>query len=448
MRSLKGLVQSALAWIWWLRLQFKRSRVRRSLARPAHDQNLLILSWAFPPVATVGVHVITTLTRVAVRAGWSVDVVCGPAPDSPSEAGLELLESVPSEVRVWRVSSCFADSHGSRLHPLHGTVPDIDGHFVCAMAMAELALSISEPKQPSFILATGPRFSNFVAARWLADWLDCALILHYRDEWTVRTPDFVHAGDDDRKAEQACLQRADLVLFSSDAKLSCYRSAFPELDNVRFHVVLNGWDPWFREFGKSPRSVVAPCRFSILYAGRWHRSIHSLIHDLLNLFQAQPRWVEKLQFVFVGEQTGDNLGPLMELAASYPMSIKLVPQVPLSEALQMMNQASSLLLINEHIYDGVIPQKTYDCLATDRPILVYGDSGGAASIVSDLGAGLVAKPGDVAGLASALSGFLSQPPDRWNSNRRTKWIASTNRERTLTDALSLIKFTRRPGASP
>lgn len=435
---LKVAAQSVLIWTWRIKLKYQGLRCHSRLGKGTPSRRLVIVAWAFPPAASVGVHVISTLARVAIAERWSVDVICGPAPESPNTAGLEFLESIPREVVIWHVKSRLVDERGSRVHPAKGSVADIDGSYVTALALADCAFQVLRGTRPAAILATGPRFSNFVAARWIAASLGSDLVLHYRDEWSVMTPDFVQSGTADRIAEAKCLCAARLVFFASDEKRKKYCSSFPALDHRRFHVMLNGWDPWFRRASAAQVAMPVDERFTLVYAGRWHRDIQILLNDLSHILSVAEPWAERLTFQFVGDQTPDNKRSLESFRTRFPTSIEALPQMPLTAAVSQMNRASALMLINEHIYNGVIPQKTYDCVATDRPILVYGTTGGAAQIVEELGAGRVVQPGDLAGLANAIQEFMTTDRMRWVTQARSDWTRITNRELIVTETLRLI----------
>lgn len=447
---LKGLPQTFLAWAWMGMVLLRSLTVRR---RAPASRDMLIVAWGFPPLASVGVHVIASLAREAAREGWRVWVVCGPEPANVSAAGLELLQGLGPAVTIVRVRSRFMDDHGARLTTLPGMVPSLDGDYLTAWAMLNAALPELRQRMPAVVVGTGPRFSNFVAARWLADLCHCPLVLHYRDEWTVNTPEFVHPGEFERDVERDCLQRADLVLFASQPKLTAYRKAFPDVAPGKLAVMMNGWDPHFHSIPIPPANaadkLIDRDRFALLYAGRWHGSLQPLIDNFDALLRQHPEMVDRLQLVLVGNQTETNSRLLADFQASWPGCVRVSPQVCLSEAVALMRMASALLLINDHVYDGVIPQKTYDYMATGRPILVYGEAGGATAIVLNVQAGLCVGVTDMPALHAALTSFMAVASDHWNSEKRLVWVEANNRSRLIQSALVQIQaLTQLPRYQP
>ena len=86
---------------------------------------------------------------------------CRPAPRRPEAAGTYLLQSLPEDVRIHRVNPPAID-------PSPRCVPYIDGGFVNMLATVSLARRAFHDDPPTVILATGPRFHNFVAAYYIA----------------------------------------------------------------------------------------------------------------------------------------------------------------------------------------------------------------------------------------------------------------------------------------
>src|SRR6185312_10990555 len=123
-----------------------------------------------------------------------------------------------------------------------------------------------------------------------------------------------------------------------------------------------------------------------------------------------------------------NLALLEAFAQTTPGLILVLPAATPTTAIEIQRESSALLLINDHIYEGVVPLKTYDYLCAPRPILVFGRGGGAAQIVQELGAGLVSDVGDADGFTAALETMMSDDPARWNTVERQTWSARQRSE--------------------
>src|SRR6185295_8134517 len=81
---------------------------------------------------------------------------------------------------------------------------------------------------------------------------------------------------------------------------------------------------------------------------------------------------------------------------------------PHLEALQAMRRAYALVLLGHGgkadsvLYTG----KIYEYLTSGRPVLGILDSGPAADVILEAGAGAVVRPGEVASTAQAIEGLL------------------------------------------
>jgi glycosyltransferase involved in cell wall biosynthesis len=58
----------------------------------------------------------------------------------------------------------------------------------------------------------------------------------------------------------------------------------------------------------------------------------------------------------------------------------------------------------------IVPGKTYEYLASGRPILAAVPAGDARDLVLAAGAGIAVEPDDVAGIAAAIRTFMRQAP--------------------------------------
>ena len=417
----RAFLVTPLAILWRAAVVAKLSLRHRAAPKGRH---LLLVSWDFPPSSATGVHVPASLVRYACAEGWQVSVVCAPAPAVPSAGGVALAECLPPIATIHRVSSYLATEHCVRLHPAW-TLPDIDGGYLNAVALADKAFKALRHDPPSVIVASGPRFANFLAARWLARVFAARLVLHYRDEWTVNTPAFVQNTPRDREEEALCLEQADLASFVSEGKRDVYRAAFPHLDPAKLIVVPNGWEPYFHEKAQNTRRLPADA-FTVSYTGRWHASLATLLGAFTAALVRWPNTAPRLLLVIVGNQLPENERLLAVFRARHTNHILVLEATTQTAAIEIQRDSAALLLINDHIYSGVVPLKTFDYLCSSRPILVFGRSGGAAEIVRSLGAGLSVSVDDPQAFGDALIALLHQPA-AWDTPARRAWCARHSR---------------------
>lgn len=385
-------------------------------ANPTKNK-LLLLTWEFPPQVTGGVYRPLSFARHAAASGWRAEVVCGPEPDVPSEAGRYLAGLLPAEVPVTRVA---ADS-GPHPWPL----PKIDGGIVNALSLFEAAAARIRPGEGGVILASGPPFSNFVAGLWLARRTGWKLVLDYRDEWTQTPFRFVDKSGANPAWEKRCLARADMVVFTTPSQLAHAQGLFPELARSTNAVVYNGWEPGdFAQAAPAGRPD-AGVPVTLAYLGNLGAMAapDAFLNTLSVALSTRPELRNRIRIRLVGHKRPDALEALA--AFPFPEVLEMVDPIPKQEACGMMRAVDGLLLLNPAGLRRYIQGKLYEYIASGTPIVVFGAGGEMGEIVDSLGAGTTVAEGDAAGLAKALDGLRA----RRNSNpeQRRKWLDSRER---------------------
>lgn len=430
---LKSLVATPFALAWWA---YVNSRMRLSSGKTSKRQNSVVLiSWDFPPNASTGVHLPVSFARHAAEAGWRVSVVCGPGPAEPTPAGVELADSIPKEVRIHKVSRLIAGEH--RTHLWRAVMPTLDGGFQNGLALAQATIDALADDPPAVVVASGPRFCNFMAARMVADAFGARLLLQYRDEWTINTPAFVITGSRDHREEPLCLARADVVSFVSDGKRELYRAAFPQIDARKFIVTPNGWEPYTQEQAREGTAHLPPGKFTITYTGRCHVSIEPFLDCCRALLAARPALAETLRVVLVGDQVPFNNDAMAAFEVDHPGVLLTLPAVTPAEAIEIQRESSVLLLINDYLYEGIIPLKTFEYLCRAQPVLAFGRTGGAARIVEETGAGLSVDKTDVKAFEATILRFM-RDGHSWDTPERQAWRERHSRKALVGEMLTAI----------
>jgi glycosyltransferase involved in cell wall biosynthesis len=218
----------------------------KPVRRRGSGRHLALLAWALPPNSNAGVHRPLSLLRYGPGAGWRVAAFHGVAPANQRQHGEELRASIPDVVRLCEVAEL-------KLQPSYRATPQIDGGFGNAIAFARHAIATLRDDPPDVVLASGPPFFVFVAARWLARHFGVSLVLDYRDEWSECPFDFVAHGRDDRAWEERCHADAAAVVFTTESHRRHQIAAFAGLEAARTHVLPNGWEPGDFETSKEAR---------------------------------------------------------------------------------------------------------------------------------------------------------------------------------------------------
>lgn len=395
MTSLATLVDTAVMGAKWLRLE--RPRLRRA-TRSRTGRHLALFAWALPPSSNVGVHRTLSFIRYGCQRGWRIDAFSSEPPATQRQHGEELLARVPREASIHVVPA-------SSREPSYRIFPRVDGGFTNALLYAQTAIEAMANDPPDAVLASGPRFFAFVSALFVARRFGVPLVLDYRDEWTECPFEFVQKSGRDRAWERRCLRSADAVFFTTQSQLQHQISTFPELDPRKAHVVSNGWDPdefLPRRDERVPIVGDTGSTLRIAYVGSLAGQTppDDFLESLQRLLTDEPEWASRIRVRFIGRR-----GPRAEEAIrafAFPAVLEVIDQIGKREAVAQMQESDALLLLARPGLERYLPAKTFEYLATRRPILVFGSRGEPSTLVQELGAGIYCPADSAAALRDAF----------------------------------------------
>lgn len=399
--------------------------------RPANSKHILLLVWSMPPNVNGGVYRPTTLVRYGTQLGWRFTVVTGPQPDQVSEAGKYIRDKIPA-------SATIRHTEPYRINRRNLPFPDVDGGIMNALRIFYAGRRLVSRTPPAIVMASGPTFQNFIAAKLLARHFRAKLVLEYRDEWSQCPFEFVRKYSADHQRESECLSRSDAVIFTTISQLQHQVGAFETLNPDKCHVVPNGWDPVDLIAGAAHEgslSKSAEPAFTLAYLGAL--GLVGGINDFLMQFEQVLRNNPPLQSRIKLKLVGGKSAEVVERLDSFPFDgiIEQVDQVPKADACRMMSTANALLILNPPGMSRYIAGKLYEYLASGTPILVYGEGGEIEAIIKNLGAGIVVPYGNTSALATALSDIRSI--DR-SGSKVSDWLDEHTRERLAGRTISIL----------
>ena len=250
------------------------------------------------------------------------------------------------------------------------------------------------------ILTTGPPHSVHLIGRRLQRAWGVQWIADFRDPWT----DIHYAGSLgrhgvaeglDRRLERSVLCRADDIVTIS----SSLQRDLNERTDTPVHVIRNGFDT--DDFSTIEASVSTET-FDLVYVGSLF-GVPSFLLDAIASLRAGGEALD-LRLRFIGDSPEALPNAVAERALSSVVSIER--PVAHERAVEEMARAGLLLLTIETSWsyaNGVIPGKTYEYLASGRPVLGLGPrEGDAAAILSSTAGGQMHAPEDVAGMMDTI----------------------------------------------
>lgn len=402
---------------------------------------LLLIAYHFPPIGGAGAQRSAKFARYLPDFGITPVVIAGPA-GSPSRWEPEdrtQVREVGDEVTVIRpVDRPMEREDFSRWGRLLGNTTDRERWW--RDQIVTLGLEAAETHHVDAIFVSLQPYLGLSGAVELGDRLGLPVVADLRDPWALDEVR-LYLSRAHRLAERRTmgrlLDRCALVIANTPDATSAIREAFPFLGEDRLATITNGFDATDFE-GVATRQPDG--RFRIVHTGYLHTSIaqaqgrnrtaKALLGGSLwsiDLFGRSHHYL--LQALELLKLENPDLAATVDLALAGVLSqadLDLVEQSPVRDqvkllgyldhraAIHEMVQADAVFLPMHDIPPGrrarIVPGKTYEYLASGRPILAAVPPGDARDFVSSVGAGVVTDPSDVAGIARAIEALAAGSP--------------------------------------
>jgi hypothetical protein len=395
---------------------------------PARRLRVLYVAFYFPPAA--GGAVERTLRFLAYLPDAGVDAEVLTAEDAKWLADdPAALARVPPGLRVHRVpyrgpgnrvapSARLARATTplarlttrARLLPRRLLVPDVDVPWLVDVVPAARRLLASgrfdalvTTSPPHSVTLAGALIARGRPEPWIGDW---------RDPW-LDHPDL----DLERRSVRAKTalaarlaahagRRLDAAACVDDGIAAEVRRLAPR---ATVAVIPNGAE--VEQIAALERHPAVPGP-TLLHAGYFFgdRSPRTLLDGLALLLRERPAAAGTLRVRFVGGVPDADRAAIHALGLGDVVSLE--PTRPHAEVLQAERDADALLLFMQDKGPRsapFVPQKTWEYLAAERPVLaLVPPDGAAASELRAAGAGEVVAPGDAAGACAALGRVLDR----------------------------------------
>jgi glycosyltransferase involved in cell wall biosynthesis len=396
---------------------------------------IIVVAYHFPPIGGGGSQRWLKFLRYVPEADTELQlsVITGPgAPAdrwSPTDSSLSL--DLPAECSVRRLPGPEPPDDSRWLGRLERWlfVPTpwsrwwVDGVVAAGAENPPDAIVASMPPYASASAAA--RLSNAVGKPWIAD---------FRDPWAFDEmliyPSATHRRLDLGRMRRL-LRTAAAVVTTTPEAAQRIRKSFPELKDRPIVSIPNGFDP--ADFA-DPAAMRTDTAFRIVHTGSLHtglgleqrrrqgplrrlwggtvagtdiltRSHVYLVDAIIAIAERDPALGAKIELHLAGPLTDTD----REIAARIP-GFREYGYIPHAEAVQLMRSADLLFLPMQSVPAGsrasIVPGKTYEYLASGRPILAAVPEGDARDILRDAGNAYICDPDDVEALTTALQRAL------------------------------------------
>lgn len=404
--------------------------------------DVLFLAYHFPPVGGGGVQRNLGMVRHLAPLGYRSIVITGTERPrghwAPEDASL--LETLPPETEIHRLPGPQPPDSGvwrSRLERRLLLRPP----FTSWWLEGALQAGREHGRGADLVYASLIPYDTAETAVRLARELRKPLVVDLQDPWALDEmwlyPTELHRRVDLRRMRRA-LEAADAVVMNTPEAVRRVRDEFPSLADKPVVSITNGFDP--ADFaGPAPRRDDGA--FRIVHTGYLHtadglrlrrvrrlrkvlggtyadvdiltRSHVYLLEAIGRLLDEEPALASELELHLAGVLTPED----RRVAATSPV-VRMPGYLDHGASVALVRSADLLFLpmqaLPAGMRAGLVPGKTYEYLASRRPILAAVPEGDARDLLREAGSAFLAAPADV----DALAGILTEQLERWRRGER------------------------------
>jgi glycosyltransferase involved in cell wall biosynthesis len=393
---------------------------------------VLVVAYHFPPIGGAGVQRNAKFVRYLPELGYECVVVTGPGPSSylwtPTDASL--LEDVPPETEVHRVQ-------GPEPPMSSGIRAAIERRLLIPGPVARwwhrglVDLGTRVGADCDVIYGSLIPYTTGDAVAELAARLRKPWVVDLQDPWALDEmwlyPSGVHRRVDLTRMRRV-LRHADAVVMNTPEAAERVQHAFPELRSRLVVSIPNGFDA--ADFSAPPPPPRSDGKFRIVHTGYLHtesglrlrkigwmrrvlggryapvdmltRSHFYLLQALRQAADDDPSVPAAVEVVLAGVVNQAD----RDVAAHSVVPIELPGYIDHVENVDLLRSADLLFLPMHDLPSGtragLVPGKTYEYLASRRPILAAVPEGDARELLLEAGNAFVCRPDDVDGMTQIL----------------------------------------------
>lgn len=408
------------------------------------SKRLLLISYHFPPVGGAGVQRPLKFVKYLRQFGWDVSVLMAANPSVPV-FDESLCRDLPDDLviakaRTWEPDYRLKQQLGQQQTAKSGVVAKLKGFAKgAAKSMASVVLqpdpqmlwvpnALQVAKQllarlpHDAILATAPPYSNLVLGTMLKKRTRLPLIVDYRDEWDLSSQYLENSRRDwfsqvvQERMQRSVLRRADAIIATTQGSTARLQDRAKQAGSrAPAYCIFNGFDTTDFEglFNTSQTSTAERSRFRVVYTGTlWNlTNVQPVVEAVERLQQDSPELLDRLELVFVGRKTPEQVALLNRLLVTR-CKVDIRDYCDHAVALQLMSDADALCLLLSGVpgAERVAPAKLFEYLALRKPILAITPEGETAGIVRRYFPRNHFMPQDVSGIANWLCDQLAVFP--------------------------------------
>ncbi len=349
----------------------------------------MLVAFHFPPIAqSSGVHRAKSLANYLPEYGWSPLVLT--ATKNAYEVFHEGNKPVFGDDVVVRRALAFDTArHFAIAGRYPGFLATPDRWMSWWPFAIARGMQMIRKYRPSIVWSTYPIATAHVIGSHLARLARIPWVADFRDSMTDET----YPADPSKrrtfeKIESRTVSRCDRVVFTAPGTLQMYRSRYPDVNESKWQLVLNGYDE--ETFLNAETTDAARSgRTVLLHSG----IIYPKERNPVGLFDALSRMqrqgaIDSSRFELRLRAPG-NTEYVHRLVKEYKLGdlVTVRDPIPYEQAVSEMLTADGLLILQSEGCNHQIPAKIYEYMRAQKPILALTDpTGDTAGILRQSGA--------------------------------------------------------------
>lgn len=414
-------------------------------------KKVLFIAYYYPPLGGAGVQRITKFVRYLPNYGYTAVLVAGTGNEDNRTPVDDTLVTYVESATTFRVKLTEYEEYLRQFCQskfIRSLVPGI--HFKWwTTAVKRICQNAVQIEKPDIICVTVSPYSAAEAACAVARKYNIPWVLDIRDPWALDTknyyPTWLHYQRDLRAMKKAC-QTADAVIMNTPRSLYALKGRFPKLSPKKSFCITNGWDndDFEKEVDYSKVEYEAE-KLTIVHTGQFHTryaikvepSSRKLLSnqgkniiDFVKYSSSRPHFLamtpyyffkalrlllderkiseDDIQMICVGNATeyDKNLAKMFNIESM----VQFTGYVGHSKSISYLASADVLFLLLFNLKNNGFPLlvsgKTYEYMASRKPILALVPPGDERDFVQKSGLGFVCDPTDVQKIAQTLLDLL------------------------------------------
>ncbi len=347
-------------------------------------KRILMVALDFPPCKSAGVQRTLKFAEYLSDFGWEPIILT--VSESAHEA-VDHSQEIPEQLtHVYRSFSYNASRDFSIKGKYLSIMKEPDRWWTWRFSAVKLGKKLIDELKPDVIWSTYPVSTAHTIANQLAKYGQLPWVADYRDpvqsRYDASAKQTLNLA---MKIEEATLNNASKVVFTTHRASILYQSLYPDLPLTKFNVIENGYDEGNFNVGSVQQGLTMNNqKFVLLHSGAVYqngRDPEELFLALSALKQQEKISAATFELVFRGIDGAAYQARINALDIADLVVFK--PSISYMESLAEMMSVNGLLLIQGPLFRNQIPGKLFEYIRSGKPILALTSTVGATADLLD-----------------------------------------------------------------